>query len=171
MDSSFRDTGRFSKFLWIPEVAHMLSLYLQGVEIELIFAVRAAVSEIQANFQICRIGHKLGKWPKFQKLHIHSLSTPGSRNWAYFCSTGSGFHDTGQFSKLPCLPYLASGQSSRSCIYAFYPGSRNWDYFHFKGVGFWDTGRFAKLPYLGIKLGKWPKFHKLHIHYLSTPGG
>ncbi len=31
---------------------------------------------------------KLGHWPKCQKLHIYSLSTPGGRNWAYFCSTG-----------------------------------------------------------------------------------
>ncbi len=27
---------------------------------------------------------KLGNWPKFQKLHIHSLSIPGGWNWAYF---------------------------------------------------------------------------------------
>ncbi len=47
-----------------------------------------------------KFGMKLGHWPKFQKLHIHSLSTPGSRNWLYFRPTGSGFQDTGQ------LPHL-----------------------------------------------------------------
>ncbi len=44
---------------------------------------------------------KLGKWLKFQKLHICSLSTPGGWNWAYFCSTGIRFRDMGQVSKLP----------------------------------------------------------------------
>ena len=33
-------------------------------------------------------GMKLGHWTKFQKLHVHSLSTPGGRNWAYFQCTG-----------------------------------------------------------------------------------
>ncbi len=32
-------------------------------------------------------------------------------------------------------------------------------------------GRFSKLLYLGMKLGHWPKFQKLHIYYPSTPGG
>ena len=41
----------------VPEVAHTLyMLFLpQGVEIELIFALQAVVSEIQANFQNCHI--------------------------------------------------------------------------------------------------------------------
>ncbi len=43
----------------VPEVAHILSLSLSlstpGVEIELIFAVRAAVSEIRADFPKCHI--------------------------------------------------------------------------------------------------------------------
>ncbi len=46
---------------------------------------------------------KLGHWPKFQKLHIHSISTEGGRNWAYFCSLDIGFRDTDPFSKLPSL--------------------------------------------------------------------
>ncbi len=67
-------------------------------------------------------GMKLGKWPKFQKLHIYPLCSPGGRNWGYFCSTGSGFQDTGPFSKLPYIwvRNLASGQSSRSCTYTLF---------------------------------------------------
>ncbi len=38
----------------VPEVAHTLFLH-QGVEIKVIFALRAAVSEIWANFQNCHI--------------------------------------------------------------------------------------------------------------------
>ena len=32
-------------------------------------------------------------------------------------------------------------------------------------------GGYSQLPYLGMKLGHWPKFHKLHIYPHSTPGG
>ena len=46
--------------------------------------------------------NQLGHSPlKFQKLHIYTLSTQRGRNSAYFRSTGSGFRDTGRFSKLP----------------------------------------------------------------------
>ena len=46
-------------------------------------------------------------------------------------------------------------------------------YFRSTGSGFHDMGRFSKLPYLGMKLGHWPKFQKLHIYYfvLSLPQG
>ncbi len=56
--------GHLPKF----QKLHIFSISTSGVEIKLIFALRAAVSEIQANFQNCHM--KLGKWPKFQKLHI-----------------------------------------------------------------------------------------------------
>ena len=93
----------------------------QGLEVELILALRTAVSEILADFQNFHI------WAGIPEVaHICSLTTPRGWNWAYFCSTDSGFQDTGQFSKL---------------------------------------------PYLGMKLGKWPKFQKLHMYALSTPGG
>ena len=38
------------------------------------------------------------------------------------------------------------------------------------GSAFWDTGQFSKLPYLGMKLGKWPKFQKLHMYPLLPQG-
>ncbi len=47
--------------------------------------------------------NQLGHWPKFQKLHIYSLSTPGRWTWDYFHSKGSRFWDIGYFSKLPYL--------------------------------------------------------------------
>ena len=39
----------------VPKVAHILTFYPRGVEMELIFTLRAAVSEIQANFQSCHV--------------------------------------------------------------------------------------------------------------------
>ncbi len=46
------ETGPSAK---VPEVAHIASFYRNGGEIELIFALRAAVSEIRADFQNCHI--------------------------------------------------------------------------------------------------------------------
>ncbi len=88
----------------LPEVAHIVSFYPIRVTIELIFALRG--SGLRDTGQCSNLPYldmKLGKWPKFQKLHIYPLSTPGGQNWAYFCSTGSVFWDMGQFSKLPYL--------------------------------------------------------------------
>ncbi len=41
---------------------------------------------------------ELGHW---SKLHIYFLSSPGSRNWAYFRSIGSSFRDKARCSNLP----------------------------------------------------------------------
>ncbi len=51
-------------------------------------------------------------------------------------------------------------------ILPFYPRRRNWAYFHPRSSGFWDMGNFSKLPHLGMILGHWPKFQKLHIYTL-----
>ncbi len=66
--------------------------------IELIFAVRAAVSKIQAILPY--LGMKLGKWPKFQTLHMYPLAAAEGWNLSSFCSMGNCFQDTGQFSKI-----------------------------------------------------------------------
>ena len=83
---------------------------------------------------VALLENQLGHWPKFQKLHIYSLSTPGGWNWAYFCSTGSGFWDTGQFSKLPYLGMKFGHwpKFQKLHIYSLsIPGGRNWAYFHY----------------------------------------
>ena len=126
--SGFQDTGRFSKFSYmgINFRSCIYTLFLpQGVEIELIVALWAAVSEVQANFQkLPYLGMKLGKWPKFQKLHIYPLSTPGGRNWGYFLLYGQRFPRYGPSFKIPIFGHetwqVASGQSSRSCTYTLF---------------------------------------------------
>ncbi len=62
----------------------------QGVEIQLIFALWAAVSEIRTNFQTCHIW----AWNLANGQRSRSC-TYTLFLWAYFCSTGSGFRDTG----------------------------------------------------------------------------
>ena len=68
---------------------------------------------------------------------------------------------------------LAIGQSSRSSTYTLLlpQGDLNWAYFHSTPSGSRDKGQFSKLQYLGMKLGHWPKFQKLHIYCLYTPVG
>ncbi len=63
----------------VPEVPHILYFILpQWVEIEVIFVLRAAVSEIWIHFsKLQYLSMKRGHWPKCQKLHIYPLSTPG----------------------------------------------------------------------------------------------
>ena len=100
--NSFWDTGQFSNLSYFGmnfrSCIYTLFL-LQSIESELIFALRAAISEIQAHFQ----NYHIWAWnlargrPKFHKLHIYTLSTPEGPNWAYFCSMGSGFQDTEPF--------------------------------------------------------------------------
>ncbi len=110
--------------------------------------------------------NQLGHGPKFQKLHIYSLSTPGGQHWVYFCSTGSGFRDMGRFSKLPYLARnLSIGQSSRSYTQALStPGGWNVAYFLSMGSGFQDTGRLSKLLYLGLKT--WPLVKVPEVTYI-----
>ncbi len=64
MGSGSRDTGRHAKLLYLGMNLgywlkfQKLDMYLclpQGVEIKLIFVLRAAVSEIRADFQNCHI--------------------------------------------------------------------------------------------------------------------
>ena len=58
-------------------------------------------------------------------------------------------------------------------IHPFHPRGWKWDYFCSTGSGFHCMSLFVvwKMPYLGMKLSHWPKFQKLHIYYLSNPGG
>ncbi len=93
---------------------------------ELIFALRAAVSEIQANFKIAIFGH-----------------------------------ETWRFAKIPKVAHILS----------FYPWGSKLSLFSLYGQRFPRYRPISKLPYLGMKLGHWPKFPKLHIYSLSTPGG
>ncbi len=104
-------------------------------------------------FEIISFANIYKYWPKFQKLHIFSLSTPWSRtwsrNWAYFCFMGSGFRDTGWFSKLPqsAMKYGHWQRFQKLYIHSLSypmirPRGQNWDYFHSMGSGFQVMGQF-----------------------------
>ena len=115
----------------------------EGGKSELISALWAAVFEIRGWFS------KIFQWPKCQKWHIYSLSTTWGQNWAYFALWGSGFRDTGRYSKLPYLgmKLCCSLKIQKLHIYSLStPGGRNGAYVRSTGSGFRDTGRFSKLP-------------------------
>ena len=82
----------------------------QEVEIELIFSLRVVVSEIRVNYQNCPIF--AWNWPKFQMLHIYSLSTSMGRNWDYFAPWAVVSEIWGDFSNCHIWEWnLVIGQS------------------------------------------------------------
>ena len=94
----------------------------QGGEIELIFALRAVVPEIRADFQNCHIWAWILAISHSSRSCTYTLYLPQRvKIWAYFCSTGSSFWDKGRFSKLPYLGMkIVICQFSRSCTYTLF---------------------------------------------------
>ena len=95
----FNQLGHWRKF----QKLHICSLSTGGSKLSLFSLYGQLFWGYRAFFKLPYLGMKLGHWPKLQKLHIYSLSIQGGRNWAYFCSTGTGFQNTGQFYNLPYL--------------------------------------------------------------------
>ena len=67
-------------------------------------------------------------------------------------------HETWPLAKVPEVAHILPST----------PEGWNWAYFRSTDSEFLDTGRFSKLLYLGMKLGNWPRFQKLHIYGLLT---
>ncbi len=155
--SGFRDIGRFSKYpylgmsrgqIWIfghepwplakvPVVAHYVTatyplLLPHGSKVSLLSHYGQQFPRCGVALKIAIFGHETWPLAKVQKLHIHSLSTLGGRNWAYFCSKGSDFRDTGRISKLIYLGMLIIGKGSRICTYTLY--QRNSAYFALRAM-------------------------------------
>ncbi len=151
--SGFRDTGRFSKLPYLgmklghwPKFQklhiHVYPVSTPGGEIEFIFALRAAVCEIWADFQNCRTWAWNLAITQNSKSCIYHLSSSWGRNWAYFRSTGSGFQDTGRFSKLPYLGMKL--KCHKLYIYILnYPRVPNFTQFCSTAGHFQDIGNFA----------------------------
>ena len=142
MHSGFSYTARFSKFPYLgmklghwPKCQKLkYTLFLPyGVEIELIFALWAAVSERRADFQNCHIwawnlaiGQRSSSWT----YKNYSLFIPGGQNWV-FCSGlryGSIFkivifgHKTVSLTKDPEVAHIHScyPRGSKSSLFSLY---------------------------------------------------
>ncbi len=109
----FQDTGWFLKLPYLGmehwqnfQKLHMYTfILLQGMEIELIFVLRAAVSEVRADFQKCHMGVK---WnlvaDKRSQSCIYILSFyPGGSKLSLFLLYGQRFPRYEAISKLPYL--------------------------------------------------------------------
>ncbi len=95
---------------------------------------------------------KLGHWPKFQMLHIISLSTSDVQNWAYFRSTDSSFRDTVRFSKMPYLGVKHVMQLA--LILSFYPRGSKLSLFWFYRLRFPRYRTIFKIAQFGHET--WP---------------
>ncbi len=105
----FQDTDCFSKLPYLGMKLglgksywhlHIYSLSTPGVEIELIFALWAAIFETWDDFQNFNIWAWNLEFEDGPQSCICTLSTPRSRNCACFYSTWGHFHDIANFSWL-----------------------------------------------------------------------
>ena len=154
---------------------HIQCLYTQGVEIELIFALRAAVFEIQANFPNCHTwAWNLVTDKRFRSSTYTLFLLQGFETELNFALQAAVSEIRANFPNCHIWAWnLLTDKRFRSCIYTlFLPQVVEIELiFALRAVVFRDTGHFSKLPYLGMKCSKWAKFQKLHTYSLSTPGG
>ena len=121
---------------------------------------------------------KLGHWPKLQKLHIYIVLSfyPRGLRLRLFSLYGQLFprycpifkidifrHETWPLAKgteVAHMLFLAQGVK----IELIFDLHCTWSSFR-------DTGNFQHCHNLGMKLGHWPKFQKLHIQAVYPGGG
>ncbi len=118
--------------------------------------------------------NQLGHLPKFQKLHIYSISNPRGRNWAYFHSMSSSVSERrANFQNCHIWAWnLSIAKCQMLHIYPVStPGGQNWPYFRSTGSGFRDMGQFFKLPYLGMELGDYSQSARSCTCTLVVPQG
>ena len=181
-----QNTGWFSKFLYWSYLGYSpkfqklhiqitITFYPRVSKSSLFFALRAAVSGMQADFQNCHIwawNLAIGQSSRSCIYHLYRLSFyTRDWNWAYFTLWTAVSEIRAEFSKLPYLGMNLGKWAKYQKLHIYFlstSGGWNWTYFRSPGSTF---KIFLKLPYLGMKLGHWPKFHKLHIYSLSTTGG
>ena len=157
--------------LAIHQSVTLLPFY-PGVELSLFSHRSSGFGDMGQFSKLPLLGMKRSK-----KLHIYvyHLSTPrraklslfshlvGQRSLRYrpiFKIVIFG-HETLSLAKVPEVAHMFSiyPRGSKLSLFSRYS-------FCSTGSGFRDTGRFSKLPSLGMKLGKWPKFQKLHIYFV-----
>ncbi len=121
------------------------------------------------------LGMKLGGWQKFQKLHMHSLSSP----CACFCSRDSCFWDNGWFSKLSYsgMNLGHCEKRYRSCtILSFYLRWSKLSLFLLYRQRIPRYGRIFKIAIFEHELEHWPISSRsctyiMYMYTLFSPGG
>ncbi len=119
------------------------------------------------------LGMKLGKWPKFQKLHINSFYPRGSK-LRLFLLYGQRFPRYRQVFKFVIFgheTWQVAKVSEVAHIPYFYHRGLKLTLFLLYGQHFPRYGPIFKIHIFGKKLGKWSKFQNLHTYLLFTPDG
>ena len=139
----------------------------QGVKIELIFALRAAVYEIRDEFQNCQIWAWNLAIGQSARSCTYALFLPHGVKIEPILLYELWFPRYGPISKLPYLGMKLCHWPKCKKLH-IYPlstrGGEKLSLFSLYGQWFPRYGLIFKLPYLGLKLGHWPKFQKLHIY-------
>ncbi len=122
------------------------------------------------SLNIAIFGHET--WPLAKVLEVvHILSFyPMGPNWAYFHSNWAVVSKIwADFQNCHIWAWnLAIGKVPGLAHTFSTSRGQNWAYFCFVGSGLQGMSRFLTLPYLGMKLGHWQKFQKLHIYTHAT---
>ena len=154
------DTWPFSK---VPEVAHTLFFYPQGVEIGLILTLLAAVSEVWADFQNCyiwvwnldtdkrsKIAHILPFNPKGSKLSLFSLHGQRLPRYRPIFTFAKIWHETWPLAKVPEIAHTLSFYPRESKLALFSPhGQRFSRYGPIAAFGY-ETWPLANVPEVAL---------------------
>ena len=115
-------------------------------------------------FQLAIFGHET--LPLAKVAHILCFYPRGSK-WSLFLIYGQRFPIYGSIFEIAIFGHqnwpLAKVEVAHIGSVYLPQGGEIWAYFSSTGSGFQDMGWSSKLPYMGMKLGKWPKFQKWHI--------
>ncbi len=158
-----------------PKVAYVLSFYPRGLKLSFFSLYGLPFSRYRPIFKISIFGHEIRNLNTGPKIAYVPFFYPRGSKLSLFLLYGQRFpryrpifkiaivgHETWPLAKAPEVAYILS----------FYPRGVEIELILCStGIGFQNTIQFYNLPYLGMKLGKWPKFQKLYVYAPSTPGG
>ncbi len=122
------ETGQLEKNF---QKLHILAFYIWGWGSKLsLFSLYG--QRFLRHGPICKIPiylcMKLGHWPKFQNLHIYSLSTPRGSKLSLFSLYGQRFPRHGAIFKIPKLPKLPPSPKFHSVLLYVWPFPRYWQF-------------------------------------------
>ena len=176
MGSGFRDTGRFSKLPYLGmklahwpqfQKMHIYTIFLpKGLEIKLIFTLRAGASEIQADFQNCHIWEwklngQLAKVPEDTHSCIHLFLPQGSKLSLLSLYARQQWACTWPLTNLPEVAHILAVCPKGAKLNLFLSNGqrfpRNWPIFNSIFIFGHNTWPLAKVPEVAHILSFYPE--------------
>ncbi len=153
----------------------MYTLSTSGVEIELIFALRAVVFEIRADFQNSHIwAWNLANSQSSRRCTYTLFLPQGIEIELIFALRAAIYEIQADFQNCHTFGHETcplAKVSKVAHILSFYPRGSKLILFSLYGQRFLRYGWFSNLQDLGMILGHRPKFQKLHMYSLPAPRG